>query len=37
MPQNEGYYYAAYAISAAVYAAYAFSIWRRARKLERDR
>jgi hypothetical protein len=35
MPQNEGYYHAAYALSAIVYAAYAASIWWRGRKVER--
>ena len=34
-PRNEAYYYAAYAISALVYAAYAASIWWRARRLDR--
>jgi hypothetical protein len=37
MPRNEGYYYAAYALSALVYAAYAASIWWRARKVENGR
>jgi hypothetical protein len=31
MPQNEGYYYAAYAIVAATYVLYAVSLWRRGR------
>ena len=35
MPQNEGYYHAAYALSALVYAGYAAGIWWRARRLER--
>lgn len=35
MPQNEGYYQAAYAISALVYVGYAVSIWWRARRVER--
>ena len=35
MPRNEGYYYAAYALSALVYVAYAVSIWWRARGLDR--
>jgi hypothetical protein len=34
MPQNEQYYYAAYAIVAVTYALYALSVWRRARALE---
>jgi hypothetical protein len=33
MPQNEGYYYAAYGIVAATYVLYALSLWRRARAL----
>jgi hypothetical protein len=37
MPRNEGYYYAAYVLSALVYAAYAASIWWRARKVEKGR
>lgn len=37
MPSNEAYYYAAYAIAAGVYAAYAASIWWRARQLDRRR
>jgi hypothetical protein len=35
MPRNEGYYYAAYALSALVYVGYAVSIWWRARELDR--
>jgi hypothetical protein len=35
MPQNEGYYHAAYALSAVVYVGYAVSIWWRARAVER--
>jgi hypothetical protein len=35
MPQNEGYYHAAYALSAIVYVAYVASIWWRARTVER--
>ena len=37
MPRNEAYYYAAYTLSALVYAGYAFSIWWRARKVEKGR
>ncbi len=33
MPQNAGYYYAAYAIVAVTYLLYALSLWRRARAL----
>ena len=38
MPSNEGFYYAAYIIAAAVYAGYGLSLnWRRRRLRERDR
>jgi hypothetical protein len=37
MPSNEGFYYAAYIITAAIYAAYGLSLnWRRRRLRERD-
>ena len=33
MPDNAGYYYAAYVVAAVVYALYAASIWWRARRI----
>ena len=33
MPDNAGYYHAAYALAATVYAAYGVSIWWRARRV----
>jgi hypothetical protein len=35
IPDNAGYYHAAYAAAAAVYVLYAISIWWRARKVGR--
>jgi hypothetical protein len=35
MPQNAGYYHAAYIIVAVLYAGYAFRLWRQARALRR--
>lgn len=32
MPQNDGYYIAAYVITGVIYAAYAFSLWKRSRR-----
>jgi len=34
-PQNAGYMYAAYAAAGIIYAAYALSIWWRARRIAR--
>ena len=31
MPQNAGYYHAAYAVAASIYSLYALSLWRRRR------
>lgn len=36
MPQNAGYYYAAYIVVIAVYALYALSIWWRGRHVDSD-
>ena len=37
MPSNEGYYYAAYIITAAIFSAYGLSLyWRRRALRERD-
>lgn len=33
MPENAGYYHAAYALTATIYAAYAISIWWRGRRV----
>jgi hypothetical protein len=36
MPDNAGYYHAAYAVAALVYGLYAVSIWWRRRKLREE-
>ena len=37
MPDTASYYHAAYVIAAALYGGYAASIWRRARKVTKER
>jgi hypothetical protein len=34
-PQNAGFYYAAYAILGVLYGGYVFSLWYRAKKVEK--